>query len=54
VTRVGRLAARLDAVEETLTEMRARVQRLELFTGVPTTLDAALPYGNGEDRGGAS
>lgn len=44
--RVARLAARLDEVEATLSELRARVQRLELFTRVPTTL---APYGNGDD-----
>ena len=48
--RVARLAARVEAVEATVTELRARVERLELFTRAPTSLDAAMrPYGNGDD-----
>ena len=53
--RSARLAARLDEVEETVTELRARVQRLELFTWVPTSLDAApRQYRNGDDEGAPS
>ena len=40
------MAARLGAVEEIVTELRARVERLELFTRVPTTLDR-----NADDEG---
>ena len=47
--RVARLAARLDALDDAMTELLARVERLELFTRVPTSLDAAMrPYRNSD------
>ena len=53
--RVARLAARLDEVEEVLTELLARVERVELHTRTPTSPDTGPGlYDWDRDRGGAS